>query len=171
MECAIRKIRRDDANQLMHCANNRRIWLNLRDYFPHPYTLEDAHSFIEMCASHPLNKVFAITLSDKFIGIVGIHPMSDIYRHTAEIGYWLGEDFWGKGFTSFAVDWMIKYTWSSTDIVRLEAGVFAHNLASMAVLEKHRFIKECVKTKRIIKDGIQIDEHFYALLRPQLENI
>lgn len=162
----LRKIVKEDASRIAEYANNREIWLNLRDYFPHPYTIEDAHGFIEMVSSSGPNEIFAIANEEGFIGVVGIHPLTDIYKSTAELGYWLGEPHWGKGHVTKAVDMMVDYTWEKTEIERIEAGVFDYNPASMRVLEKCGFEKEAIRQKRLIKDGKLCDEHMYFKLRP-----
>lgn len=167
MNIQVRPITKEDAPRLVKYANNRKIWLNLRDYFPHPYKMDDAIWFIEMCNSHETNKIFAISTEDGFVGIVGVHPLTDIYAQTGELGYWLGEEYWGNGYTSHAVRWMVNYTWGQTDLQRLEAGVFEHNVASMQVLEKCGFEKECIKRRRLKKDGEFYDEHFYGMIRPE----
>lgn len=163
----IRPIVKEDANRLAEYANNRKIWLNLRDYFPHPYSIDDAYGFIEMINGPSPNKIFAIANEEGFIGIVGIHPLTDIYARIADLGYWLGEPHWGKGHASRAVQLMIDYTWQETQVLRIEAGVFDHNPASMRVLEKCGFYKEAVRKNRLIKDGKLYDEHMYVLLRPE----
>lgn len=162
----IRQIVKEDARRLAEYANNREIWLNLRDYFPHPYTLDDAFDFIEMVNGSGPNKIFAIANEQGFIGVVGIHPLTDIYSRTAEFGYWLGEPHWRKGHVSKAVELMVKYTWLETDILRIEAGVFDYNPASMRVLEKCGFYKEAVRKNRLVKNGKLCDEHMYVMLRP-----
>src|SRR5712692_1513611 len=89
---------RADIDSLVRYANNRSVWINLRDIFPHPYTRAGAEKWIEHCeseASKPAN--FAIELSGEAIGGVGVRLLDDVHRLTAEIGYWLGEPFWGQG--------------------------------------------------------------------------
>ena len=162
----IRPIVKEDAKRIAKYANNREIWLNLRDYFPHPYSLDDAYGFVEMVNGPGSNKIFAIANEEGFIGVVGIHPLTDIYGRTAELGYWLGEPYWSKGHVSKAVELMIDYTWQETDIIRIEAGVFDYNPASMRVLEKCGFYEEAIRKNRLIKDGKICDEHMYVLLRP-----
>lgn len=162
----IRPIVKEDAKRIALYANNREIWLNLRDYFPHPYNIDDAHGFIEMVNCQGPNKIFAIANKEGFIGVVGIHPLTDIYHCTAELGYWLGEPHWGQGHVTKAVNMMVDYTWKETKLERIEAGVFDFNLASMRVLEKCGFAKEAIRKKRLVKDGKLCDEHMYFLLRP-----
>ncbi len=166
MVTKVRPIVEDDAKRIAKYANNIKIWLNLRDYFPYPYAIDDAHAFIKMVQSPSPNKIFAIANNEGFIGVVGIHPLTDIYNCTAELGYWIGEPHWGKGHVTRAVEWMVNYTWQTTNIVRIEAGVFDYNPASMKVLEKCSFYKEGVRKKRLIKDGRLSDEHMYVTFRP-----
>lgn len=168
MDTIVRNIEEQDIDRLATYANNRKIWLNLRNYFPHPYSKEDAAGFYKMITDkqNP-NKIFAVATSEGFIGIVGIHPLTDIYSKTAELGYWIGEPYWGQGHMSRAVNWMKDYTWKETDFLRIEAGVFEPNMGSMRVLEKCGFHKESVRKNRLIKDDKVYDEHMYVLLRPE----
>ena len=166
MSLTIRPITKEDAPRVALFADNKKIWDNVRDYFPHPYLLPDAIDFIEMVNDHKTNKIFAIANEDGLIGVIGLHPFTDIYRYTAEIGYWTGEPFWGMGYATQAVRWIVEYTWRATQIVRIEAGVFPFNIASMRVLEKCGFHKEGIKRNYLYKNDKICDEHTYVLLRP-----
>ncbi len=161
----IRKLKLEDAESLSVLANNKKIWDNVRDFFPHPYTLENAKAFINQMSGSKDDHVFAIIREGNLVGVVGIHPLKDIYRFTAEIGYWIGEPYWGKGYASGAVMEAVEYAWNHTKLERLEAGVFSYNPASMKILEKCGFHKEAVKLSRITKNGKIYDEHFYAITR------
>ncbi len=93
-EYMIRDWRRDDAPFLARYANNRKIWLNLRDAFPHPYTQEDAAIYIARSLQKVQRTAFAIATETEAIGSIGLMPGQDVHRFTAELGYWLGEPFW-----------------------------------------------------------------------------
>ncbi|MDD1689911.1 MAG: GNAT family N-acetyltransferase [Methanoregula sp.] len=156
----------DDAPSIVRHADNPRIADNLRDGFPSPYTLADANRFVTM-ATEPggKNLFLAIVVDGEACGGIGIHPLEDVYRRTAEIGYWLAEPFWGQGIVTGAVRTIIPVAFDRYDIVRLQAGIFANNPASMRVLEKCDFVREAVHRNAITKNGTTMDEVMYAIVR------
>ena len=99
----------EDAPSIAKYANNRKIWINLRDVFPHPYSLQDAESFISHAIEAKPITVFAIATQLEAIGSIGLMLGKDVHRFTAEIGYWLAELFWGKGIMTQAVKSMTAY--------------------------------------------------------------
>lgn len=155
---------RDEA-ALTKYANNRRIWINLRDAFPYPYTEKDARAWIRQATGQTPETSFAIALPEEAIGGVGIHLQEDVFRRTAEIGYWLGEPFWGRGIVTRAVKTFGEYAFMNFDLARLQAGVFAWNPASARVLEKAGYTCEGRLRKNVIKDGKMTDWLVYARLR------
>ncbi|NUM73323.1 GNAT family N-acetyltransferase [candidate division KSB1 bacterium] len=155
----------DEASLAQH-ANNRNIWRNLRDTFPHPYTLKDAEEWIRFASAENPPRNFAIVVEGEAAGGLGFVLKDDVYRRTAEIGYWLGEKFWGRGIITEAVDAMTEYAFANFDICRIQAGVYEWNPASMRVLEKAGYALEARLRKSIIKDGETIDELIYAIVRP-----
>lgn len=158
----IREFHVDDAATIAPLANNRAIWLNLRDRFPYPYTLADAEAFIATCRSERPARSFAIGLGDAAIGSIGIIPGSDVYRKSAEIGYWLGEPYWGRGYATEAITGFAEWAFASFDVVRLFAMVFTSNTASARALEKAGFMREATCRCAAIKDGKIRDEWVYA---------
>ncbi len=157
---------RADIESLVRYANNRSVWINLRDIFPHPYTRAGAEKWIEHCeseASKPAN--FAIELSGEAIGGVGVRLLDDVHRLTAEIGYWIGEPFWGKGIATEALKRTTRYAFAEFGLERLQATVFEWNPASARVLEKAGYVLEGRMRRFIIKDGRIGDAFMYALLR------
>jgi len=161
----IRDWRVDDAPSIAPLANNRAIWLNLRDRFPHPYTLADAEAFIAMAmAEHPARN-FAICLGDAAIGSIGIIPGTDIYRRSAEIGYWLGEPYWGRGYATEAISGFSDWAFEAFDLVRLFAMVFTYNGASGRALEKAGFVREATSRFAAVKNGQIHDEWVFARVR------
>ncbi len=164
-ELQIRSYQSTDDRDLVKYANNRKIWKNLRDIFPHPYTEEDANFWL----SHVLNQNpevnFAIASDTELIGGVGVVLQQDIHRCGGEIGYWLGEPFWGRGIMTEVVQKFSRYALTTFDLVRLFAGVFENNLASVRVLEKAGYSFEGISRKSVIKDGHILDMHNYALIR------
>ncbi|MBP7273279.1 MAG: GNAT family N-acetyltransferase [Saprospiraceae bacterium] len=152
-----------DVEHLVLYANNSNIARFMTNQFPHPYTAEAAHRFIEMTAQHSPTQIFAIDINSVAIGGIGIHPQTDIMCKNAELGYWLGEPFWGKGIITAAVREMVNYGFDTFEITRIFARPFGNNLASQKVLEKVGFQLEARITKNIYKDGIFIDELIYAI--------
>ena len=163
--CTLRYWRRGDEDALVHHADNYQIWRNLRDRFPQPYTPQDAHEWIDhtLAEDPPLN--LAITVNAEAAGGIGIIPGDDIHRRSAEIGYWLGEEFWGRGIATEAVKAASRWVFENYDLNRLWAGVFEHNAASARVLVKAGFQFEARLRCAAIKEGRALDELVYALVR------
>jgi RimJ/RimL family protein N-acetyltransferase len=155
----------DDAVSLQKNADNFNVSSFLIDSFPHPYTMEDAESWVANMLNLNPNYNFVIDIGGEAAGSVGIHFREDIYRKTALIGYWLGENYWGKGIMPQAVQFMVNYTFENLDILRLQAGILSNNPRSMRVLEKAGFVKEGVLKKSIIKNGVVLDEHVYGIVK------
>lgn len=150
---------------LVRHADDRDVWINLRDRFPHPYTRADARSWIRSAAAERPTRHFAIEVDGRAVGGIGIHPMTDVHRGTAEIGYWLGREYWGRGIATEAVRALTEHAFASFDLARLEATVYEWNPASARVLEKAGFQLEGRLRKSIIKDGRTIDSLLYARVR------
>jgi RimJ/RimL family protein N-acetyltransferase len=163
--CALRPWQQGDEESLIHHANNRKIWLNVRDAFPHPYTMDDAVEWIK--GANPPDSItnFAIVVDGAAVGGVGMILKEDIYSRSAEIGYWLGEEFWGRGIVTEAVRAIVDYAFENFDLCRLYAGVLEWNPASMRVLEKAGFQLEARLRKAVTKDNQTMDEFIYAIVR------
>ena len=95
--CTVRPWRLDDAQSVVSHANNRKVWLEVRDLFPHPYTIQDAHEFLQRAIGEQPEMKFCVEIEDAAVGGIGVHPGQDVYRYTTTVGYWLGEQFWGRG--------------------------------------------------------------------------
>lgn len=163
MNFILRRWQSGDEKSLAENANNYQVWKNLKDAFPHPYTIADAYEWINI-ASHSAES-FAIEVEGKAVGGIGILLKDDIYRKNAEIGYWLGEPYWGNKIISIAIADIVNYTFANYDIHRIYAGVFEYNIPSMKVLEKAGFEKEAILKKSLTKEGKLYDEHIYAKYR------
>jgi RimJ/RimL family protein N-acetyltransferase len=161
----LRSWKETDAASLVRHANNERIAMNLRDGFPHPYTMEDARSWIKMVKENKKDPIFAIEIEGEACGGIGLHGGQDVYRFNAEIGYWLSEQYWGKGIVSEAVRIVIRYGFDHYPWTRIYAGVFSNNPASMKVLEKAGFLREAIFKKSVKKRGSYLDEHVYSILK------
>ena len=107
--CKIRSWKISDVDSLSYYANNRKIWINLRDAFPFPYSRQDAEKFIKRALYSNPETYFAIDLKGKAIGSIGFRPGKDIEKVSAEIGYWLGEEFWGRGIVTAALEGLTRY--------------------------------------------------------------
>jgi len=154
-----------DESSLEHHANNRKIWMNVRDHFPYPYLRGDAMRWVQH-ASHNLSQtVFAIVVNGNAVGSIGLVPKDDVYRKSMEIGYWLGEEFWGNGIITEAVGAVSNYAFEQFDIVRLYADVFEWNKASIRVLEKNGYVFEARLKKAVFKDGKISDALMYAKIK------
>lgn len=145
--------------------NNRNVWINLDDQFPFPYTIDDADTWIRRCLAEKPARQFAIVVNGQAVGGIGILLKEGIRRKTAEIGYWLGEEFWKRGITTEAVKAVTQYAFSNFDICRIQASVFSNNKASARVLEKAGIKLESCLNKGIIKDGKIFDELIYAVVQ------
>jgi [ribosomal protein S5]-alanine N-acetyltransferase len=163
----LRPFKPEDKYRLAELANNEKISINLRDGFPHPYSLTDAERFVEMAMATVPLQIFAIEYEGEYVGNIGLHKKEDVYRMTAEIGYFLGEPYWNKGIMSRAVILACEYGFRELDIVRIDTGVFEFNGASQRVLEKCGFVKEAVFKRSIIKKGTIWDEIRYALIKEE----
>ena len=164
-KCRIRPWRVEDTASLQRYANNRRIWIKLRDIFPHPYTLENARFFLDLVAKENPPTTFAIATDSEAIGCIGLRLGADVHRKTAELGYWLGEPFWGRGIMTEAVRAFTLQAFADFDLVRIYAESFANNEASVRVLQKAGFIYEGRLRAHAFKDGQVLDALVYAKLR------
>jgi RimJ/RimL family protein N-acetyltransferase len=160
--CRIRSWRAGDEPALVSNANNKRVWLNLLDTFPHPYTVEDARSWIASSSAATPELNFAIEFNGKAVGGVGLQLHHGVLAKTGSIGYWVGEPFWRKGIATAVVGAFASSVMKTHDLLRLEARVFSWNEASMRVLERCGFHREALLEKRIVKDGMVLDEVVYA---------
>lgn len=163
--CIIRTWEAGDAPSIARHANNPRIACHLRDAFPHPYTRRDAELFIAMAKRSRSAFLLAIEADGEAVGGIGLHFLRDVYRGTAEIGYWLAEEYWGRGIATDAVRALVPVAFEKFPVIRLQAGIFADNPASMRVLEKCGFSCEAVHTRAITKNSVIMDEHLYVLLK------
>ena len=163
--CTLRPWRVGDEASLVHYADNRNVWRNLKDRFPSPYTAADADAWIKRASEQAPATSFAIVVEGAAVGGIGIELGTDVFRRSAEIGYWLGEPFWGRGIATEALRAMTEYAFERFDICRLEAGVFDWNPASARVLEKAGYTLEGRARRGVVKDGRTGDRLLYALVR------
>ena len=167
MNGVIRKWKLSDAVDLASAISNKKVQDNLRDGLPYPYTKKDAAAYIQEMLSADENETFAfaITVDDKAIGSIGVFRQGNIHRCTAEIGYYIAEEYWGKGITTEAVKQTCAYVFDHSDIIRIYAEPFAHNVASCRVLEKAGFQFEGTLKSNAVKNGKIVDMKMYALIK------
>ena len=167
MEIVLREWRPEDKADLAENLNNRNILNNLRDGLPYPYTEKDAEDYIHAMLSSDRENTFAfaITLDDRVIGSIGVFRCGNIHCRTAEMGYYIGEKYWGKGYMTSAVRQMCRFIFDQTDIIRIFAEPFAKNTASCRVLEKSGFTCEGILRSNAFKNEEVLDMKMYALIK------
>jgi RimJ/RimL family protein N-acetyltransferase len=164
----LRPLLPSDASRLAQLANNEKVAINLRDAFPHPYTLKDAEEFIARVNAMDPPTIFAIIYNDEHVGNIGLARLSDAYRMTAEVGYFIGEPYWGKGIATEALRQVTEFGFRELGLARIHTGVFEYNPASMRVLEKCGFERDGLFRKAVLKNGKLWDEVRYSILNFEL---
>jgi len=164
-EVKLRELHLSDKSQLAKLASNKNIWINLRDAFPYPYSESDAEYFINLVTEEKPKQNFGIEYDGVLCGVIGIIIQKDVYRKSAEIGYWIGEPYWEKGIGTKAIELITNYGFVDLKLIRIHAGVFEFNTASMKALEKNGYKKEGISRKAIIKNDKVLDEHKYFKLK------
>jgi RimJ/RimL family protein N-acetyltransferase len=160
--CLLRPLVPSDAAALAAHADDRDVWLNLRDRFPHPYSVADAEAYITAAAGRERQTSFGIVVEGEAAGTVSLMPGDDIARRTAEIGYWLGRRYWGRGVITDAVRAATAYAFAELAMHRVFAVPFVHNAASSRVLEKARYRLEGRMRRSAVKDGEVLDQWLWA---------
>ncbi len=165
-QCTVRSYSQADAESLAAHANNRKVWINLRDGFPHPYTLEDARRFISAALTMTPESHFAIAVEGRAVGGIGFALHTDVERVSAEIGYWVGEPFWGRGIATEALKAVTAFAVREHSLSRVYAVPYEWNPASFRVLEKAGYVLEGTMRRSAIKDGRIINQRLYAFVVP-----
>lgn len=170
MICRIRKWELSDAIDLAEALSNKKVQDNLRDGLPYPYTEQDGTDYISEMLSADENETFAfaITVDEKLVGSIGIFRQGNIHRQTAELGYYIAEEYWGKGIMTEAEKQICGYVFDKSDIIRIYAEPFAYNAASCRVLEKAGFQYEGTLRNNAVKNGEIIDMKMYSLLKTEI---
>lgn len=169
MICKIRKWNLADAPDLAEALSNKKIQDNLRDGLPYPYTEQDGADYISAMLSADENETFAfaVTVEDKVVGSIGVFRQGNIHRRTAELGYYIAEEYWGKGIMTEAVKQICEYVFNKSDILRIYAEPFVHNVASCRVLEKAGFQYEGTLRNNAVKNDKVVDMKMYSLLKTE----
>ena len=170
MKCEIRRWKISDAQDLVNAISNKKVLDNLRDGIPYPYTESDAKEFIEMMLKSDPDQDFywAIVVDDKVIGSIGAFRQDNVHCRTAEMGYYIAEEYWGRGIMVDAVKQACKWIFDETDVVRIFAEPFGYNTASCRVLEKAGFELEGVLRQGVFKNGKIIDMRMYSLIKEEV---
>lgn len=164
-KCRLRSFRKRDKKNLCLLANNPEIARNLRDRFPSPYFEHNAKAFLDFVADNDEDLILAIEVNGQLAGTIGLNAQEDIYRYSAELGYWLGVDYWNQGIMSCAVKGLVTWAFLNTDINRIYCTVFEHNHASIHVLKKCGFHKEGEFREAAFKNNNFLNEHQYSILK------
>lgn len=169
MECIIRQWKVEDAKSLSELLNNQNILNHLRDGLPYPYTEKDAKDYIHamLCSDPHQTFAFAIVADNQVVGSIGAFRCDNIHNRTAELGYYIGEPFWGQGIATSAVKQICHFIFHHTDILRIFAEPFAYNQGSCRVLEKAGFQCEGVLRKNAVKNGKVLDMKMYSLIKKE----
>jgi [ribosomal protein S5]-alanine N-acetyltransferase len=164
-ESMIRDWAAEDAGSIVKYANNRKIATWLRDRFPYPYTESDAQVFLSVVAQQDPRTTFAVATPDEAIGGIGLEFGADVHRFTAELGYWLGEPFWGRGIVTDAVRCFTAWVFQTFEVHRIYSAVFEGNHGSVRVLEKAGFQREGRLRASVFKNGRIMDQLLYARIK------
>lgn len=154
-----------DAESLQRHANNFNVSANLLNRFPYPYSLEDARYFIEHIAAPQPNINFAIEVDSFAVGGIALQMRDDVYSKSPLIGYWLSQNYWGKGIAPKAIQLVTGHAFENLGAICVMAFVFGKNTRSMKALEKAGYTKRGILTASVIKNGEVMDEHIYAINR------
>jgi len=163
--CVVRPWRHDDLPSLVRHADNRNVWIHLRDRFPHPYREEHGRQFLDHVARTMPQTVWAIEVAGEAVGGIGIEMLTDVERVSAEVGYWLGEAFWGRSIVTDALKAVTAEAFRRFELTRIFALPFADNPQSVRVLEKAGYVLEGRLRQSAIKDGRIRDQLLYAAYR------
>lgn len=168
MDIKLKTLEKGDNQQIANLINNKKIWDNLKDHIPHPYHLKDANDFISLTKKQFPATSFGIIINEnELCGVISLIPQTDIYRMNAEIGYWIGENYWGQGIATKAIALITKYGFEELKFKRIYAGVFESNKSSMKILKKNGYKCEGILRNAITKNHVIMNEHIYAKLRKE----
>lgn len=163
-DCILRPLQTEDDNDIMLIANDYDVARYLRDSFPFPYSLDNAREFITAIAGSDTSHIYGIIFEGCLTGVIGLILQEDVYRYSAELGYWVGKKYWGRGIATAAVEGITEDAFVNKGIKRVFASVFAPNIASSRVLEKAGFTHEGTRKRAAFKNGLFEDELLFARL-------
>jgi RimJ/RimL family protein N-acetyltransferase len=170
--CVLRRWRTRDLASLVLNANNANVSRYLRERFPYPYTRRDARAFLASAAGSGGDDTrLAIDVDGEAVGGIGVIIGSDIERFSAEIGYWLGEDYWGRGIVTEALTMFSEDVFERLNLLRLFAVAAVANVGSARVLEKAGYQQEAVMRSAAVKFGEPNDQLLYARINANWRGI
>lgn len=164
-EIRLRRLTLTDKKVIAKLCNNKKIWNNLTDRIPFPYLEKDAEEFIHITLKEVPQHTFGIIYKGDLVGVIGLIRQKDVYRLSAELGYWIGEPYWGLGIATQAVRLIKDYAFERLGLIRLFSAVFDFNKASQRVLEKAGFKLDCILEKAVIKNEVICDEYRYSIIK------
>lgn len=167
-QCVLRPLVAEDAERLALHANDYEVWRNLRDRFPHPFSTEDAATYIARVAERPVATSFGIAVGEEAVGSISLMLGDDISRQSAEVGYWLGRAFWGRGIMVEALQATTRYAFEQLRLARVFAVPFATTVRSARVLEKAGYVQEGLMRRSAVKEGKLLDQLLYAAYSDRL---
>jgi len=167
---SLRKLDLSDKEKIASMADNKNVWDNLTDIMPHPYGEEDAVTFIHMAVNSKTNHIFGIEYDGELCGVIGLHRQPDVFRLSAELGYWLGEEYWHKGIAVYAVRIAVTYGFEKMGLERIYASVYDFNKASQRVLEKSGFVFEGRSRRSVIKNNVILDDLRYGIVKDDIKD-
>lgn len=162
----LRKYRLEDAEQLASYIGNEEVLINLSDWVPNPYTVNDAEGFISNVIKNNDFR-FAIEYNGQYCGGIGLDKITGNCAHykAREIGYWIAKPFWNNGIATSAITKICNMGFEELSLVRIEANVYSYNMTSMHVLEKCGFEREGIQRKGAVKNGNIVDSHRFAMVK------
>lgn len=166
--CTLRSWEPGDRSSLIQHANSPNVALNLRDSFPSPYTEDDAITWLEQMTGPLAGRHWAIDVEGAAVGGIGLTPEDDLHQGTTEIGYWLGEAWWGRGIATAAVATLTRHALTRLGFRRVYATTLLRNAASQRVLEKAGYVREGVLRRSAIKQGVVLDQAIYSFVDTDL---
>lgn len=161
----LRELKLKDALLLTKAADNKNVSKFLRAKFPYPYTLKDAQEYINYSINNKNELILGIAIDESICGCISAVFRNDVYKKSCELGYWLAEEYWGKGIMTMVAKKFCNFIFENYDIVRIDAEIFADNICSKRVLEKIGFEFEGLHKKKVYKDGRFMDAATYALIK------
>lgn len=167
--CLLRPLVANDAESLARYANDAAVAQNLRDRFPHPYQRADADAYIAHVMARPVHTSFGIVVGTEAIGTIGLMLGDDVARCSAEIGYWIGQPFWGRGIATDALRAATRYAFAMFALTRVFAVPFVSTGRSVRVLEKAGYLREGLMRRSAIKHGVILDQWLYATYRDAVD--
>jgi [ribosomal protein S5]-alanine N-acetyltransferase len=164
-EIRLRRLTLSDKTVIAQLCNNKNIWNNLTDRIPFPYLEKDAEVFIRLTLKEVVQYTFGITYKGDLVGVIGLIKQKDVYRLSAEVGYWIGEPYWGLGIATKAARFITDYAFERLGLIRVFSAVFDFNKASQRVLQKAGFKLDCIFEKAVIKNDVICDEYRYSIVK------